>query len=86
MLAKEKLASFNSNTDKIWPSPSPQLLQQPVELLLNLREVPGPLQARQDPKKRQEMSCLEADEDLDLHSRKDVHKGHAAPQGVIRSH
>lgn len=85
MLAKEKPTSFNSNTDKICLSPSPQLLQQSVELFINLREVPGPLQEWQDPRKRQEMSWSEADEDLDLHSRKDVYKGHAAPQGVTRS-
>lgn len=55
------------------------LLQQSVDLLINLRAVPGPLRARQDPCKGQGMSCSEADEDLDLHSRKDVHEGTRFP-------
>ncbi|XP_050756974.1 uncharacterized protein LOC127019100 [Gymnogyps californianus] len=82
-VGKKEPASLNSHTDKVCLSPSPQLLQQPVELLINLRAVPGPLRARQDPCKGQGMSWSEADEDLDLHSRKDVHEGTRFP---LRSH
>lgn len=83
MLAKKSLP-LNSNTDKVCLSPSSQLLQQSVELFINLRAVPGRLQAQQDPCKGQRMNWLEADEDLDLGSRKDVHKGTLFPRRSYR--
>lgn len=72
-------ASLNCNPDKVCLSPSPQLLQQSVELLINLRAVPSPLRAQQDPCKGQGMRWSEADADLDLHSRKDVPEGARFP-------
>ena len=75
MLAKKEPTSLNSNTGKVCLSPSPQLLQQSVELLINLRAVPGLLRAQQDPCKGQGTSWSEVDEGLDLHCRKDIHEG-----------
>lgn len=83
MSAKKEPASLNSNTDKVCLSSSPQLLQQSVETLINLRAVPGPLKAWQDIWKGQGTSWSKADEDLDLHSRRDVHEGTHFP---LRSH
>lgn len=46
---------------------------------INLRAVSGLLRAQQDPCKGQGMSWSEADQDLDMHSRKDVHDGTLFP-------
>ncbi|XP_053841632.1 uncharacterized protein LOC128811770 [Vidua macroura] len=55
-------------------NPNHKLLQQSVELLINLRAVPGPLQAWQGPCKG-----AHTEEDTGSHSSKDVHRGMCFP-------
>lgn len=68
-MSKKEPGSLNCNTDKYVFA---LLLQQSVELLINLRAVPGPLQAWQDQHKG-------AEEDTGSHSSKDVHRGMCFP-------
>lgn len=58
MLAKKEPTSLHSNTDKVCPSPSPQLLQQSVDLLITLRALTGPLRASSQRRAEAHMEML----------------------------
>lgn len=57
-VGKKEPTSLHSNTDKVCLSPSPQLLQQSVELLITLRALTGPLRASSERRAEVHMEML----------------------------